>query len=190
MKAGRIQKIGFIGLTIIVLAMVIIVGAGLNDQVANADLIVVPGNTVGPDGKPSARLQARLDATLQLFRDRKAPLIFVSGGTGKEGFDEARSMSAYLVAQGVPQHSIINDNAGVDTEATAHNAAVFMREHDLKTALVATQYFHIVRTKLALERNGVDVVGTMHARFFEVRDLYSIPREVVAYAKYLVKAGG
>lgn len=41
-----------------------LVGVGLTDRYAPADLIVVPGNTVAPDGTPSQRLQARLDAAL------------------------------------------------------------------------------------------------------------------------------
>jgi uncharacterized SAM-binding protein YcdF (DUF218 family) len=62
-----------------------------------------------------------------------------------------------------------------------------MRKKNLQKALVATQYFHVPRTMLALERNGVQVSGNLHPRFFEFRDLYSIPREVVAYVGYMLK---
>jgi vancomycin permeability regulator SanA len=161
---------------------------GLNDTVFKADVIIVPGNTILPDGTPSPRLQARLDVALQLFREQRAPLIFVSGGRGKEGFDEAGSMFQYLVNQGVPPEAIVQDSFGNNTEATAANAAGFMRACHLTTAIVATQYFHVARTKLALEANGVKVVGNAHAHYFEARDLYSIPRELVAYIGYFVES--
>ncbi|SDX64793.1 Uncharacterized SAM-binding protein YcdF, DUF218 family [Collimonas sp. OK242] len=165
-----------------------IVVAGLNDKIADADLIVVPGNTVAADGTPSPRLQARLDVALQLFHERRAGLIFVSGGTGKEGFDEAVSMSNYLTKNGVPVTAIVKDSLGIDTSATAKNAANFMLANGLKSALVATQYFHILRTKLALERNGIKVTGAAHGRYFEIRDIYSIFREAIAYIAYYAKS--
>ena len=187
-KIRVIQRLAAAVVVLFLLAVTVLVMAGMNDRLADADVIVVPGNTIGPDGRPVPRLQARLDAALQLFRDRHAPVIFVSGGTGKEGFDEALSMSRYLIEKGVPASAIIVDSAGFDTEATARNAAAFMRTKDLRTALVATQYFHVPRMKLALERHHVQVIGNLHPHFFEVRDLYSTPREVVAYMAYMAKA--
>ncbi|WP_229458965.1 YdcF family protein [Massilia glaciei] len=160
--------------------------AGLNDRQGQADLIVVPGNAIAPDGTPSPRLAARLDAALALYREGRAPRVFVSGGIGRLGFDEAVSMSAYLVRHGVPRQAIIQDNLGVNTAATGRNAAAYMRANRLTSAYVATQYFHVPRTQLALENNGVLVTGTAHAKYVEMRDLYSTPREVVGYAAYLL----
>src|SRR5450830_1991478 len=184
------RKITVLGLTtagVFLLATTALVLAGLNDKLAPADVIVVPGNTIAPDGTPSPRLQARLDVALKQFRERRAQRIFVSGGTGKEGFDEAASMASYLRLQGVPAAAIIEDNQGWTTEATARNAAAYLRGHGLQTAMVATQYFHVPRFRLALERAGIAVSGNVHAPYFELRDLYSVPRETVAYAVYYTK---
>lgn len=164
----------------------LLVVAGCSDRQAAADMIVVPGNTVAPDATPSPRLKARLDVALSLYRDHRAPLIFVSGGLGKEGFDEAVVMANYLAKNGVPAACVVVDSLGLDTRATARNAAAYMRANGLGTAIVATQYFHVPRTRLALERAGVRVVGHSHARYAELRDLYSIPREVVGYAAYFL----
>lgn len=184
------HKLTFLAVSTIgafLLATGALVATGLHDQLAQADLIVVPGNTIAPDGTPSPRLQARLDVALKQFRERRAPRIFVSGGTGKEGFDEAASMASYLRLQGVPAGAIIEDNQGWTTEATARNAAVYLQTHGLKTAMVATQYFHVPRFRLALERAGIAVSGNVHAPYFELRDLYSIPRETVGYAVYYAR---
>lgn len=174
-------------LSVLVLASIVLVIAGLNDRHGQAALIVVPGNTIAPDGTPGPRLQARLDVAVKLFKQGNAPRIFVSGGTGKEGFDEAASMAAYLRRQGVPAAAIVEDNQGWTTGATAVNAAAYLRAQGKDTAIAATQYFHVPRLQLALERQGVTVSGRAHAPYVELRDLYSIPRETVAYLLYYLR---
>ncbi|WP_257572440.1 YdcF family protein [Janthinobacterium sp. UMAB-56] len=169
------------------LATTALVLAGLHDKLAPADVIVVPGNTIAPDGRPGPRLQARLDVALVQFQAGRAPRILVSGATGKEGFDEAASMARYLQSRGVPTSAIIEDNQGWTTDATARNAALLMRTHGWKSAMIATQYFHVPRFRLALERSGIAVSGNVHAPYFELRDLYSVPRETVGYAVYYVR---
>ena len=181
------RKITVLGLTtagVFLLATTALVLAGLNDKLAPADVIVVPGNTIMPDGTPSPRLQARLDVALKQFQQHRAPRILVSGATGKEGFDEAAAMARYLLRHGVPAGAIIEDSQGWTTDATARNAALLMRQHGWQTAMVATQYFHVPRFRLALERAGITVSSQVHAPYFEMRDLYSIPRETAGYAVY------
>jgi vancomycin permeability regulator SanA len=168
------------------LAAALIAGYGLHDEVARADLVVVPGNTVAPDGSPSPRLRARLDAAVQAYRDGVAPLVMVSGGTGVEGFDEAVSMATYLRGQGVPPEAVVVDSAGVDTAATADHAAAYLHAHGLRTAVVATQFFHVARMRLLLQQRDVVVVGQVHARFWEPRDAWSLARELPAFGVALV----
>jgi len=66
-------------LGLFVLAAALITADGLVDRAGPADLIVVPGNEVLPDGRPSARLAARLDAALDLFRSGAAPQVEARG---------------------------------------------------------------------------------------------------------------
>ncbi|APA67865.1 YdcF family protein [Janthinobacterium sp. 1_2014MBL_MicDiv] len=183
-----IRWTALLALITFLLATTALVLTGLDDKLAPADVIVVPGNTIAPDGTPSPRLRARLDAALAQFQAGRAPRILVSGATGKEGFDEAASMARYLQARGMPAGAILEDNQGWTTDATARNAALLMRAHGWRTAMVATQYFHVPRFRLALERSGIDVSGNVHAPYFELRDLYSIPRETVGYLVYYVKS--
>jgi vancomycin permeability regulator SanA len=51
--------------------------AGLSDQPHQADLAVVLGNMVLPDGTPSKILQARLDHTVDLYQQGYFKLILV-----------------------------------------------------------------------------------------------------------------
>jgi vancomycin permeability regulator SanA len=160
--------------------------AGLSDRLVPADAIVILGNTVMPDGQPSARLRARLDCALAAYRQKLAPWVIVSGGVGKEGHDEAVVMARYLVEHGVPAAAVLVDSAGNDTAASAANIARIASEKKLKSVLVASQYFHVPRARLALSRAGVAVAGTVHANYVEARDLYSLAREVIAFGAYFV----
>lgn len=171
-----------------ILSAALIVADGLTDEIHAADVAIVPGNTVEKDGHPSARLRARLDQTLALYRQGLFPDVIVSGGVGSEGFDEAEVMKLYLVENGVPEGRIHVDGGGATTYLTAKNAARIMRENGWQSAMVVTQYFHVPRMRLALKRSGITPVFSAHARYFELRDIYSIAREVIGYGAYLIRA--
>lgn len=161
--------------------------SGLRDYGGSSDLAVVPGNTVTPDGRPSPRLQGRLDAALRLYRAWRCKAILVSGGIGKEGYDEALVMKAYLVAQGVAPLAIYTDSHGINTFETArYTAALLQREH-LREPLLVSQFYHLPRFHLAMKRHGVQTGGQAHSQVYELRDLYSLFREVIGYPAYLVK---
>ena len=169
----------------LLLAATALVVQGMNDEIHEADVAVVLGNTVNLDGTPSRRLAARLDTTLELYQRGLFKNIIVSGGVGREGFDEAVVMKDYLTRRGVPQDKITVDSLGSTTAITAKNVAVIAKELHWSSALVISQYFHIPRCRLALSRAGIEPVYAAHARFFEIRDFYSIFREVFGYAAYL-----
>lgn len=172
-----------LGSTFLVVVVAVAID-GLTDRPASADAAVVPGNTVSADGKPSPRLAARLDSAVLAYKARLVPLVIVSGGTGREGFDEAVAMARYLALEGVPRHAILLDSQGIDTAATALHAASMLHARGFNTVLVITQYFHLTRTRLALQRAGLQVSGSLHARYFEARDLYSLFREVIGLIFY------
>lgn len=169
----------------LLLASTVLVASGMSDEIHEADVAVVLGNTVNPNGSPSRRLAARLDTAVEFYHRGLFKNIIVSGGLGREGFDEAVVMKNYLMRQGVPQDKIIVDSLGVTTAATAENTAAIAKEHHWSSVLVISQYFHIPRCRLALSRVGIERVYAAHAHFFELRDIYSIFREVIGYTAYL-----
>jgi vancomycin permeability regulator SanA len=158
---------------------------GLTDDPMPADVAVVPGNQVELDGRPSARLAARLDTAGDLYRRGVVKAVIVSGGTGVEGFDEADAMEAYLRERGVPAAAIFADHDGVNTLATGRNTAALLMRQGWRNALVVTQFFHVTRTRLSLQKYGVAVAGAVHAPFFELRDVYSLAREVIGLWAYV-----
>jgi vancomycin permeability regulator SanA len=159
----------------------------LRPRRASADLAVVPGSAVLPDGTPSARLTARLNAAVDAYRAHLVPLIMVSGGRGAAGFDEAAVMRDSLLRAGIPDAAILADPDGGNTRATAEHAIELMHNRHLKRVMVGTQYFHIPRCILALHQAGADDISSAYPRFFEARDLYAIVRELVALPIYLIR---
>lgn len=157
---------------------------GFQDSAENADMIVVLGNAVSADGKLSPRLQARMDRAIELYKAGRSQLLFVSGGVDKQGSDEADAMRRYALSRDVARYHIVVDSKGNNTLATAENAAQFMREHKLQSALIVSQFFHLARAHMSLRRQGIKNVGCVHADYYEWRDFYSLAREVVALPVY------
>jgi vancomycin permeability regulator SanA len=171
----------FIGITIY------IVIDGLSDHIHKTDAMVVFGNQINPDGIPSPRLKARLDKAIQLFQQGYSPVIIISGGIEPNGFDEAAVMKAYLIQKGVPEDHIYSDNQGVDTYNSARNTTTLMQKNGWNSIMVVSQYFHITRAKLAFAQFGIPTIYSAHADYFELRDLYSLGREVIALLVYRVR---
>ena len=182
LRVARLTVLG--GAAALLLAGAGIAAAGMADDLRPTDVGVVLGSRVELNGEPSARLAARLERGAGLYAQGVFQHMIVSGGTGVEGFDEATVMRAYLLKRGVPSNAIIVDSAGATTDATARNCANLMASHGFRSVTIVTQYFHVPRTRLALRRYGVAEIGSAHAHFFELRDLYSTAREVAALPAY------
>ena len=183
------RRLIYLLVTILLAGAGAIVVDGVRDDVQSSDVGVVLGSKVMPDGTPSARLRARLDKAADLYRQGMFRHIIVSGGTGVEGYSEGLVMAAYLRdRQTIPVDAILVDEHGNTTEATARNSAAIMAAHGFKSAVVVTQFFHVTRSRYALQRAGVGTVYGAHANHIEARDLYSLGRELVALPAYWLSA--
>src|ERR1700677_4909350 len=104
--AMRLRFLRALSVVTLVLCGLFLVGSlaitldGLHDDMHPADLAVVPGAQVLPDGEPSDGLRARLDQTVTLYRQWQFKLILVSGGSRGENYDEPAAMRRYLESQG------------------------------------------------------------------------------------------
>jgi uncharacterized SAM-binding protein YcdF (DUF218 family) len=164
---------------------------GYGDNIQQADAILIFGNKVNEDGIPSNRLQSRLERGLELYNDGIAPIIIVSGGFGKEGYEEAVVMKEYLVGMGVPADAIIEDKDGYNTYQTAQNLVQIAEDNDISSVAIVSQYYHITRARLALERFGFEEIYSAHARILPgLRDLWSIPREFAGFYYYFFRSYG
>ena len=172
----------------VVLHTLFITYDGFTDEETAADYAIVLGNKVELTWIPSTRLQIRLDKAQELYENGLAKHIIVSGGLGKEGFEEADVMKDYLVQKGIPSTTITTDKDGYTTYLTAKNCSKIIND-STKSVIVVSHYYHISRTKLAFKRFGVQTVYGAHANLLlEWREPYAIFREIVAYYYYLFRS--
>ena len=154
---------------------------GLKDSHEQADLAVILGNKVNEDGTLSERLEKRLECGLVLYKKGRVKKILVSGGRGKEGFYEGTKMKVYLLKNGVPATAIPVDNKGNNTIATVENTLRLKDSLNFQSLIVVSQYFHLTRTKMLFRKRHFDNVSSVSPKYFELRDIYSLPREFFAY---------
>lgn len=160
---------------------------GCTDEQVPADVAVVLGNHVTPEGAPSRRLQLRLDRALELHAAGLAREIIVSGGQDPGSPPEPEVMKRYLVERGIPEEQVVEDRSGVNTHATARFVAAHLRARGLRSAIAVSQYYHVTRAKLALRRFGVEATGAHAPLELEPREPWSLLRELVGYYAYLLK---
>lgn len=167
------------------LAIGSIYSSSYDEDAHKADCAIVFGNKVHVDGTPSARLAARLDASFLLYQSGRIKRILVSGAVGKEGHDESAVMAKYLIQKGVGEKNILIDNEGYTTSKTSMRSVQLLGPHT--EVIAVTQQYHISRAKLSLRNAGFNNVQGYYPSFFELRDLYSSVREVLAWIKYWIK---
>ncbi len=161
---------------------------GLHDDLRPADVGVVLGMGVEPDGTPTPSLQSRLDRAVAGYRAGLYPHILVSGSSAAGGYDEARDMGRYLVAQGIPRKVIIEDHEGRNTYLTVRHTRELLARRGWHSAAFISEYFHILRIRLACWRLGIRDERSEHSTsgglWWNVR---AVVREFVAYYWYLVR---
>lgn len=167
--------------------IIAIVFLGSRKKIDDADLLVVFGTKINEDGTPSAGLKARLDETVFVYRKHVALLIFVSGGLGKEGYNEAKVMADYLLTQNIPREAVILDEKGVNTRATVRNVVELCTKQHFKSVIAISQYYHLPRIQLAFKQAGMPLKGQSAPRYNSWRDIFSLNREIVAYLFYWLK---
>ena len=127
---------------------------GSHDDGDIADVIVVMG-AAQYDGTPSPLLQMRLQHALDLYRAGRAPLIAVTGGK-KEGdrFTEAAASRRWLTDNGVPDASIVSEDAGASTWESLENLAPVLRAASVRTTIAVSSRWHVERVVLSLQELG------------------------------------
>ncbi len=164
------------------------INVGTNAQPRSADVAIVLGTRVDRSGNPSRLLRERLDRAYDLFRTDMARNIIVSGGLGREGYEEADVMREYLIRRGVPGERIAVDRQGYDTYETARGAKAIMDAKHFRSAIVVSHYYHLPRALITLERFGVQDVSAAAVEIPPMwRDSFNVLREFAAFYFYLVR---
>lgn len=124
------------------------------DEARPADAIVVLG-AAQYNGRPSNVLSSRLDQAYDLYARGLAPRIIVTGGRAEgDTFTEAESGAMYLQERGVPDSAILMESEGTDTWESMQGVDMLLRGTDVRTLLVVSDGFHLLRAELMARALG------------------------------------
>jgi uncharacterized SAM-binding protein YcdF (DUF218 family) len=158
------------------------------DETRSVEAIVVLG-AAQYNGRPSPVLRARLDRTIEVWRDGVAPLVVVTGGrlTG-DAFTEAEAGRDYLIEHGVPESAILMENEAHDSWESMQGVARILEERGLSTVLLVSDGFHLLRVKLMARDLGltayVTAAGQSPIRSGSPSELGYAVREVAGIAVF------
>ena len=176
-------------ITLVVVAFALTAGYivydGINDKAGPADCALVIGHSLHTDGDSVAVSHATLDLAAKLYHDKKVPLIIVSGGAQPGSADPTPEMAAYLQAGGVAAMDIVEDSTGIHTADSARSVAALMQARSLRSVLIVAPYYHITRTKLALQHAGIHQFAQAHAGTLVKEDALAIVHETAALWYYI-----
>jgi SanA protein len=125
-------------------------------DVPPAQVAIVPGALVQPNGKLSVMLGDRVRQAARLWHAGKVEKVLVSGDHHTWAYDEPDTMRKALVRHGVPPRDIFEDHAGFDTWATMVRARSIFGVQD---AVVVTQDFHMPRALFLADEAGIHATG-------------------------------
>lgn len=151
---------------------------GMTDYRRPADLIVVFGAKAYADGTPSNALADRVATGCELYRAGLAPRLLFSGGP-----NEPEAMRRFAMSLGVPASAIVDDPAGVNTEATARNTMRMVRASRI---LAVSHFYHLPRVKMTYQRYGANVF-TVPSRDTAGWWLWNLGRETAAFWRYYLR---
>ena len=130
------------------------------------DFMIILGCGLRKDGTPTPLLHGRIDRALRFYRDQKAQtgkeLTFVvSGGRGPdEVIAESTSMKQYLIAQGIPEHQIIEEDQSSSTlENMKFSKEKILETGSAGTIAFATTNYHVFRSGLCARRVKMRALG-------------------------------
>ncbi len=147
-----------------------------------ADVALVLGAGLRPDGSPTAVLYDRVVTAAELYHAGQVRKLLLSGDNRFVNYNEPEAMGQLARRLGVPDEDIVLDYAGRRTYDSCYRArAIF----GVERAVVVTQRFHLDRALYLCQALGVEAVGVVANR-----RAYSAPayqwwwlREVVALSR-------
>jgi uncharacterized SAM-binding protein YcdF (DUF218 family) len=165
---------------------------GQVDRARPADVIVVLGARVRPNGRPSDALARRTLHAVKLYQEGLAPTIICSGGLGDHPPTEAQVAARLAMDQGVPPEAIVLEEESHSTEDSAFFVGEILRDRGWQRTIVVSDAYHLWRANLLFGQAGVEAYPSpAHDERYPLSKrvyLYYLGREVVAVVWYYVKS--
>lgn len=143
-----------LGVVYVGVNLALVIRTANTDQARPVDVIVVLG-AAQYNGVPSPQLQARLDHTVDLWNEKLAGTVFVTGGKLEgDAHTEAEASRDYLVEHGVPTDVIQMEDTAHSTWQSLSNFADVADAQGWERVLLVTDPFHSLRSRLIAQELG------------------------------------
>lgn len=156
---------------------------------AGAEVIIVLGCGVKPDGSPSDMLRDRLLTAVDLYKNGAGKKLLLSGDSkNAEKYDEVGTMKRVCLSLDVPEEDIMTDTLGLSTFESIDRAK---KIYEIKSAIIVTQKYHLYRAIYIAKSRGISTVGVsadMHTYGGQLfRDIREIPARIKDFILSLSK---
>jgi uncharacterized SAM-binding protein YcdF (DUF218 family) len=139
-----------------VISIIAVLFYGRRQEVEKGDAIVVLG-AAQYSGRPSPVLQSRLDHAIALWKHGYAPLLVLTGGSGKgDATTEADVGRKYAMRKGVPDNDIVVENQGRSTIESLRTVAAMLKARNVKRTILVSDPFHMFRLTILAKRFGLE----------------------------------
>lgn len=134
---------------------------GGQDQARPADVIVILGARVEPDGSPSSDLLSRTYHAMDLYNAGLAPAVICAGGAGGDRLAAGAVACRFAMEElGLPAERglVVQDNDAWTTRDEAAVVSKLMQANGWQTAIVVSHPLHLYRARWLFQREGVEVL--------------------------------
>lgn len=134
--------------------------------IPNAEAIVVLGGATKSafPPRPTVDLNEQGDRVIyaaQLYLQKKAPIIILSGGRidwKGSGASESADMATVLTSIGIPKEAIIQEPDSLNTIQNAVNVRKILESRGIRRVLLVTSAIHMPRSFLIFQRQKIDAI--------------------------------
>ena len=113
---------------------------------------------VGGTGTLCSSPSARLLTTVRLYHMLHVPVVLSGGQVYEDSGPEAEIARRILIDMGVPEQDILVENKSINTRENAVFTSRILKDKNLEHPILVTSAFHMNRSVLNFQKEGVDVV--------------------------------
>ena len=133
-------------------------------------------------------LEDRLLTAIELYNNKAAPKILVSGDHEYKDYDEVNVMKNYLKENGIPSEDIFMDHAGLSSYDSIYRTKKIFKADKV---IIVTQKYHLYRSLYiakSIDLNAYGVSATKREYMNQTkRDIREIAARIKDFLKCLIK---
>jgi uncharacterized SAM-binding protein YcdF (DUF218 family) len=135
-------------------------------EIPTAEAIVLLGGATRSQSPPRQIPEVqeagdRIIYTAKLYKDKKAPLIIISGGRIEwygGGVAESTDIARLLELMGIPKEAIVEEPDSLNTYENAVNVNKILKQRNINTILLVTSAIHMPRSLLIFKHFKINAI--------------------------------